>query len=135
MVKMAKFQTESNVFAGLMLRYKSKEPSKKLSELPKLKGKSLRKLQSYKVASKPKTAILGGGDVAFPLIFIGVVMEGLLVKGLTASSAFLQSSIIIVTTTVALLLLFIFAKKGKFYPAMPFLTAGCLVGWLITLLL
>jgi hypothetical protein len=48
--------------------------------------------------------------------------------------AFLQSSVIILTTTIALTLLFVFAKKGKFYPAMPFLTAGCLLGWVITLL-
>jgi hypothetical protein len=32
-------------------------------------------------------------------------------------------------------LLFVYAKKDKFYPAMPFITAGCNVGWLIVLLL
>jgi hypothetical protein len=28
-----------------------------------------------------------------------------------------------------------YSKKGKFYPAMPFITAGCIIAWLIGLLL
>ena len=134
MVKMAKFQTKSNVFAGLMIPY---TPAKKLPGLASeshAAGKSVKKFRATSTGS-PKTAILGGGDIAFPMIFIGTVMNGLIVHGLSKSLAFLQSSIIIVTAAVSLLLLFIYAKKGKFYPAMPFLTAGCLVGWAIVLLI
>ena len=147
MVKMAQFQSQSNVFAGLMIPYNQKNNKIKLSTMmvnenstPKPKGP---KIRAGKTSTK--NAILGGGDIAFPLIFIGSVMNGLILKFHSAypqlalntikAVAFLQSSIIIVTATIALLLLFIFAKKGKFYPAMPFLTAGCLVGWVITLLL
>ncbi|MGV8171748.1 MAG: presenilin family intramembrane aspartyl protease [Candidatus Woesearchaeota archaeon] len=141
MVKMAEFQTKSNVFAGLMIPYKQKDSGK--AELLPVERKGAPKIRAGK--SSPKNAILGGGDIAFPLIFIGSVMDGLLLKMHIANpaiaieslkaAAFLQSSIIIFTSAVALTLLFIFAKKGKFYPAMPFLTAGCLVGWAITLLL
>jgi presenilin-like A22 family membrane protease len=91
--------------------------------------------KTLKVKAGPKTAILGGGDIVFPLIFTGAVMNGLILNGLTKSAAFMQASIIILTTTIALALLFIYAKKGKFYPAMPFVTAGCLVGWVIVLVI
>ncbi|HIH31854.1 TPA: hypothetical protein HA235_04040 [Candidatus Woesearchaeota archaeon] len=126
MIKMAKFQTQSNIFAGLMIPYKMKQ-MKKISVKTKAAKQS--------VSEKPKTAILGGGDVVFPLILTGAVMEGLLVEGLTKSQAFMQSSIMILTTTIALALLFFFAKKDKFYPAMPFVTTGCLIGWVIVLLI
>jgi presenilin-like A22 family membrane protease len=104
-----------------------------------MKSSYAKKSQSDK-ATKPaksssKTAILGGGDIAFPLIFEGVVMEKLLTQGLSKSVAFMQTSIIVLTTAIALFLLFAYAKKDKFYPAMPFVTAGCLVGWAIVLLL
>ena len=49
--------------------------------------------------------------------------------------AFAQSMIIVATTTLALALLFMAAKKDRFYPAMPFISAGCLVGWAVTLLI
>jgi len=112
MVKMAKFMTEEsdNVFAGLAIPYNKKD--------------------------KKTVAILGGGDIAFPLIFIGVVMEHLiLVNMFSKVAAFFISSIIILTVTVALLLLFLYSKKDKFYPAMPYLTSGCLVGYVIVWIL
>jgi hypothetical protein len=139
-----------------MIPYRQDEKSKKVeifshadkienrnSNTPDVKHMNTPKIRAGKTS--PKNAILGGGDIAFPLIFIGSVMNGLILKLHNANpamllsqiklTAFLQSSVIIVTATIALTLLFVFAKKGKFYPAMPFLTAGCLVGWLITLLL
>jgi len=150
MVKMAKFQTESKIFAGLMIPYKNESEEQKTSlkyssaktsplrgaknsknKIPGLKNENIRK----DADKKPKTAILGGGDIAFPLIFEGAVMEGLITQGLSKSSAFIHSSIIILTTTIALGLLFILAKKDKFYPAMPFITAGCLVGWAIIMII
>lgn len=140
MVKMAEFQTKSKVFAGLMIPYRMKDEAKKV-EAPVRKGAP--KIRAGKTS--PKNAILGGGDIAFPLIFIGSVMNGIILKiyshspslGMEAikATAFLQSSIIILTSAIALTLLFVFAKKGRYYPAMPFLTAGCLIGWAITLLL
>ncbi|GIU68884.1 MAG: hypothetical protein KatS3mg002_0120 [Candidatus Woesearchaeota archaeon] len=134
MVKMAKFQTKSNVFAGLMIPYTMKD-AKMQAVTENSSDAKVSKATSKVSRAKPKNAILGGGDVVFPLILIGVVMEDLLREGLTKSQAFLQSSIMIFTTTIALALLFFFAKKDRFYPAMPFVTAGCLVGWFIVWLI
>ena len=79
-----------------------------------------------KKGKKPKTskmkvnlAILGGGDVVFPIITAGVILRTL---GLT------QALFVTTGATIALLLLFTYSQKGKFYPAMPFITAGLLAG-------
>ena len=114
MVTLAKFQTSSKVFAGLSIPYKmpKKEDKKKAGRVVKIE--------------KIKTAILGGGDIAFPLIFAGVVMK---------NTGFLTSLIIPVFVSAALLILMIKSKKDKFYPAMPFLSLGCLAGYGFILLL
>lgn len=117
MVSMAKFQTKSKVFAGLMVPYK----------LPKKKKKRV------KVKAKVKTAILGGGDIAFPLIFSGAVMQNLMISNIEIIG-FLKTLVITLFATLSLLLLLYISKKDKFYPAMPFLTGGCFVGYLILFL-
>jgi presenilin-like A22 family membrane protease len=134
MVKMAKFQTQSKVFAGLFVPYTPKaEPT------PIIEGKKTSKASSAKELPLPKpekkNAILGGGDIAFPLLFSGAVMESLVIKGLPLATALFQTLIITATTTIAVALLFFFAKKDKFYPAMPIISAGCFIGYGILLLL
>ena len=128
MVKMAKFQSESKLFAGLMIPYKRDKDEKPVKTV-----KSAKKTKLVKETSV--NAILGGGDVAFPLIFSGTLMEGLMRNGIGKMTAYLQVNIVTVTTALALFLLLYFAKKNRFYPAMPFVSAGCLVGYLIILLL
>ncbi|MBU1201810.1 MAG: hypothetical protein KJ583_02415 [Nanoarchaeota archaeon] len=123
MVKMAKFQTKSKLFAGLMVPYeKNKGPKISMPSKPSLKQ-----------TGKVRNAILGGGDVAFPLIFSGVVMKALILGGLTPQIAFFKVTIISVFVTLSILGLFVFAKKDKFYPAMPFVSAGCFLGYLLVL--
>lgn len=131
MVSMAQFQTKSNVFAGLMIPYKRDDKKLKINLSSKTSAKKIPKIKKEKYHN----AILGGGDIAFPLLFSGVVMQNLIYIGLTKTQAFLQTSIITLTTTIALAILFFAAKKDKFYPAMPFLTIGCLVGYGIVLLI
>lgn len=114
MIKLAKFQAESNVFAGFFIPYKNK----------KIEEKSMAKKEKKQKDKKIRTALLGGGDVAFPLIFTGVVMKQF---GMLAF-------IIPIFTTLALAYLLWQSQKGKFYPAMPYLTVGCLVGYGIVLL-
>ena len=142
MVKMAKFQTKSKVFAGLLIPYTPKEQAAESVKLTQPKTSKTFDIKSGKV--EKKNAILGGGDIAFPLIFTGVVMQNIANKlytnlGLTLAAAksiaFQQSLVITLTTTIAIALLFVFAKKDKFYPAMPIVTAGCLIGYGIVLLL
>ena len=96
MVKLAKFTADMKTFAGFLIPY-----------------------------GKDKMAILGGGDIGFPLMFSGVILK----------SYGLWTLVVPVAVSLALLMLLLKGEKGKFYPAMPFLSAGCFIGygivWLI----
>jgi len=118
MIKLAKFQSKLKVFAGLLIPYK----------LGRLRRKGKAKLV------KVRTAVLGGGDIGFPLIFAGVVMKGLMLTN-AMLLGFLKTLIIPVFASLSLLYLLLKAEKKKFYPAMPILTIGCLLGWLIVLII
>jgi len=118
MVGLAKYQIQNlKIFTGFFVPYLTKDQALKLK---KTKGKT------KNMKMKVSLAILGGGDVAFPLIFAGVLLR---------ASGLIPALIIVLFSTLALMGLFIYSQKGKFYPAMPFLTVGCLIGWLVTLLL
>ena len=86
------------------------------------------------VESKHPVAVLGGGDIGFTLIFAGVVMKGLMLQQ-PEYTAFLKVLIIPLLTAVSLLFLLIKGQKNKFYPAMPVLSIGCVVGYLIVTLI
>ncbi|MEM4337110.1 MAG: hypothetical protein QXG86_03835, partial [Candidatus Woesearchaeota archaeon] len=73
---------------------------------------------------------LGGGDIGFPLIFAGVTMKGLIIK-MTEFQSFFLASIICICATISLLILLIKSKKDRFYPAMPFISLGCFIGYAI----
>jgi presenilin-like A22 family membrane protease len=118
MVNLAKFQTKSKAFAGFVIPYG--------------KGKGLSSIKS-KMPSGVKeggvrAAILGGGDIAFPLIFAGSCMEWLVTSGVPMPVALMQSCIVSAFAALFLLILFVRAEKEKFYPAMPFVTGGCFAG-------
>jgi presenilin-like A22 family membrane protease len=140
MVTMAKAQTESQLFAGLMIPKKtSSRHEARHSPMVTTTGLS----PSHRAASRapasthsmqraqPSAAILGGGDIAFPLLYTGIVMDWLIRQGLPRSTALYQSLIVTAFAAAALTLLFCFAKKDRFYPAMPFLSAGCVAGFFI----
>jgi hypothetical protein len=78
------------------------------------------------VEEQVKSAILGGGDIGFPLLFAGVLMK---------SYGFMQVLIVPVVASIGLFLLLYFAKKDRFYPAMPFLSAACFAGYGLMLLI
>ncbi len=120
MIKMAQFTAKQKVFAGIFLQYKEKKAAK-IAISPKISAK--------KVASV-KNAILGGGDIGFPLIFAGVVMKDLMLKH-SVIIGFIEALIVVVFVTLALAYLFWQGEKEKFYPAMPYLSGGCLAGWLV----
>ena len=133
MVTMAKFITESNAFAGIVVPYDHKK-KKVIAHMKQAKTKK---------KSSAKQAILGGGDIAFPLLFAGIFLEErasmLVSKGLShvaaVNSAFWVALVISLFAGIAVSWLLLAAKKDKFYPAMPFITAGCVVGWLVTFLI
>ncbi len=99
MVKLAQSQGEAKVFAGLLIPY----------------GKNV--------------ALLGGGDLGFPLLFAAVSMQ-------TFSLTILDWRSYIIPFCAGLLLLALFVKgeKKKYYPAMPYITLGCVLGLGILLL-
>lgn len=115
MQKMAKYQiNEVKVFGGFLIPYISKKVRQKLRKLPKseLKNKKVR----------AQVAVLGGGDVVFPIIASGVMLAtfGILGAIFTILGAFLGLSYLLIT-----------AKK-KPYPAMPFITAGIFLGMVVS---
>ncbi len=107
MISLAKFQAESNVFAGLSIPYGKRVETKK---------------RPISAQIETNHAILGGGDIGFPLLFSGVVFK---------MSGFIPGFIVSLTAALALFILLIIAEKKKFYPAMPFLTIGCIVGYFL----
>ncbi len=114
MVKMALFQTKSKLFAGITI------PLRKTKKVKSGKGKKI----------KMREAIIGGGDVAFPLLFAGVVMENLMKSAsVSMGMAFLKVLIIPIIVSLTLVFLLIKGKEGKFYPGMPFITTGCLIAY------
>jgi len=65
-----------------------------------------------------EVAVLGGGDIVFPLMFASVVLRDYHIY---------YSILTIIFATLSLLLLMYLGERKKFYPAMPFITAGCLL--------
>lgn len=130
MQNMAKYQIDKlKFFTGFFIPYAGKEIKQKIKLLKqKYKNKSERvKESAFKKAKiKINLAILGGGDIIFPIITAGVFFK---------YAGLIPALIITASATLGLLVLFILARKGKFYPAMPFLTIamylGMIVNWLI----
>ena len=114
MQKMAKYQMEKvRVFSGFFIPYISRKDRLKIENV-KSKSKSSRK----KIKVPVHLAILGGGDVVFPMMLAGVVL---------AAFGPLAALIIAIGASLGLAFLFYFSQKGKFYPAMPFITIGCFI--------
>jgi presenilin-like A22 family membrane protease len=126
MQKMAKYQmTSVKVFAGFFIPYADKKTKLKIRKIKeKYQGESQKFLESKLRKEKIKIhlAILGGGDVIFPIIAAGIFYRFF---------GLLPALVISIFSTIALLLLFYIARKGKFYPAMPFITIGIYLGMLI----
>lgn len=119
MIAMAEFQTREKVFAGLYIPYTAK------GSVRDTKIEMKEKMSEQK--SSGSIAVLGGGDIAFPLLFSGVIFKTI--------GTYWPALVIICTTTLALLLLFYYGEKGKYYPAIPFIALGCFLGYGIISLL
>jgi presenilin-like A22 family membrane protease len=121
MVTLATYQSDNQMFAGLSIPYTW--PRKALAKAP---FKTERKGAPKAARGQVKTAVLGGGDMGFPLLFAAAVLT---------TSGFLAAAVIPIFAALGLLILLLLAKNDRFYPAMPFISLGCLVGWLVSLLL
>ncbi len=138
MIKLAKFQiNQLKVFTGFLVPSVGPKDKIKIQKMrvmakrkekreKKKKSKKKKRKRERKLKIKVQLAALGGGDVAFPLIFAGTI---LFAYGL------IPAIVTVLCATLALALLLTFSEKGKFYPAMPFLSGGCFLGLILTLLL
>ena len=127
MQKMAKFQMEElKIFGGLLIPSVSKKVRDQIKKIKqKYKGKKIpAKLKKKKF--KINLAILGGGDIIFPIITAGVFLRtfGLIPALFVTAGAF-----------TALTYLFTITKKGKSYPAMPYITTGIFIGIILSKLI
>lgn len=130
MVTMAKGLQRTNVFAGLSIPYRESGGiearfAKEKEALPRPKTR-----REGEEREEVTTAVLGGGDIAFPLLFTGTVLQALILSGIPKPPAFLLSLVLPAVLTAVLLAMLWGASRGRFYPAMPVLSAGCLAGYL-----
>jgi presenilin-like A22 family membrane protease len=120
MQKMAKYQIKTlRIFSGFYIPYIGKKQRELLKNSKNSKTSNNKNM-------KINIAILGGGDIVFPMILAGVVLNTL---------GLFQAIIIAIGATLALGYLFYVSEKGKFYPAMPFITIGCFIALLISYLI
>ena len=118
MQKMAKYQINKlKIFSGFFVPYLNSKQKAMLA-------KSSKNAKAKKM--KVNVAILGGGDIIFPIITAGVMY---------ASYGLLQAILVPIGATLGLGYLFFLAEKKKFYPAMPFITAGIFLAMLVGLFL
>ncbi|MCW1296600.1 MAG: presenilin family intramembrane aspartyl protease [Candidatus Parvarchaeota archaeon] len=96
MIKLAEAQREMDIFSGLVIKFKD------------------------------EYALLGGGDVAFPLLFASVALRDF---------GPLHALLSIYLSTIALVILVLIGEKKKYYPALPFLASGSFLGFFIAYLL
>ena len=78
------------------------------------------------VSHKNEMAILGGGDIAFTMLFAAVLLRDM---------GLLPALMVVYGAAIGLIALIMIGEKKKFYPAMPFITAGSLLGFVISLIL
>lgn len=120
MQKMAEYQIKRlKFFTGFFVPYLGRKERMLLKQV-----KKNTKLKNKKI--KVNVAILGGGDVVFPIILAGVVLNHI---------GFIQALLINIFATLSLAWLFYISKKGRFYPAMPFISIGCFIGLLVGLII
>ena len=123
MQKMAKFQMEElKIFGGFLIPSASKKVKLQIKKIKeKYKDKEIpNKIKNKKF--KVNLAILGGGDVIFPIITAGVFMR---------AYDIIPAIFIIFGALAGLIGLFLISKKGKAYPAMPYITSGIFAGLIL----
>jgi len=129
MQKMAKYQMDKvKVFSGFFIPYMSKQAKLQLMHLKKsTKNKKLKEQECKKI--KVNVAILGGGDVVFPIIASGVILRKFgftTISWLGGIQLPIASLLVVLGATLGLGFLLFFSEKKKFYPAMPYISTGIL---------
>ena len=136
MTKMAKYQIEKlNVFGGILIPVMSKEDKLKLKNIrTKYKEKAEIEKQVKRSKIKFSAAVLGGGDIAFTTIAMGILMHSYSSKSLFGVPGLIPGLFVLLGSTLGILYIFIFGDKDKPYPAMPYITIGIILSTLIFLI-
>ncbi len=141
MQKMAKYQINNlKIFPGFFVPYVSKKIRLQIKKMKK------QKLKNKNKKVKVNIAILGGGDIVFPIITSGVILNVArngkftgflsgLAKPLLGIPGLFTALFVVFGATLGLTLLFLYSEKKKFYPAMPFITGGIFVGLILAYVL
>jgi len=129
MQKMAKYQmNQVKVFSGFFIPYISKKVKLQLEKIKKSKkSKKFKEEQTRKI--KVNVAVLGGGDVVFPIIASGVILRKfgfITISWLGGIQLPIASLLVVLGATLGLGFLLFFSEKKKFYPAMPYISTGIL---------
>ena len=132
MQKMAKYQMEElHIFGSFLIPSMSKKDKEKLKNIKqKYKDKKI-PMKMQKKKFKVNLAILGGGDVIFPIITAGVFMWSFPSQALFGIAGLIPALFIISGALAGLIYLFIQTQKGKAYPAMPYITTGIFLGLIL----
>jgi len=125
MQKMAKFEMEElHIFGGFLIPTVSKKVK---AQIQKIKQKYKSKKMPDKIKKKKfkvRLAILGGGDVIFPIITAGVFMRAYTKQALFGIAGLIPALFVVGGALTGLTYLMLITKKDKAYPAMPYISAG-----------
>lgn len=138
MIALARFQMDSGLFAGFSMpkaadpdaisaRGATDRTARKKNALARTsKAVPSAQANGTKTTGSTKTskhasgsAILGGGDFAFPLVYTSTLLMW---------TGWIPAVAATVGGYLGLLFLFSISKDGRFYPAMPFLAVGLVLG-------
>jgi presenilin-like A22 family membrane protease len=120
MQKMAKYQINKlKIFAGFFIPY--------VSGKLRMKFKKMKKSDKRNRKIKINVALLGGGDVIYPLIAAGVVLRKFGFTSVLGLELPLASLLIVLGAVLGLSYILFFGERKKAYPAMPFISAGVFV--------
>jgi presenilin-like A22 family membrane protease len=129
MITLATEQADQKMFAGLLIPYSVKAEKRTDLKMSKNEEKIMKEIPKGIKENDVKSAILGGGDIAFPMIFAGSAMTHFIILGISSNIAYFLSLVVSLFAGIALFLLLLKSEKNKFYPAMPFISAGCFIGY------
>jgi len=134
MQKMARYQIDKlKIFSGFFVPYAGKKTKQKIKLLrEKFRNKKISKKELQSKKFRVNVAILGGGDVVFPIITAGVMLKTFSDKILFGIGGLGPALLVIAGATLGLTYLFFFSEKKKFYPAMPFISAGIFAGMILS---
>lgn len=124
MVVLAQSANKESLFAGLVVQKeatKTTKQRKKTIQTSKNKTVSTKTLQTSKKedSHSDNSAILGGGDMAFPLLYASSVMA--------YTNSFWFGALVSIGALIGLAVLFRLAQKNAYYPALPLISAGAII--------